>query len=91
MSNTYVIHIELTKAFDQELIDLVPAERQRVVELAAQGLVKAGYLRSDNRGAYLIMQADSEAEIRAALDSLPMHRLMTFDVVPCQPMGLGER
>lgn len=91
MSNTYVIDIALTKPFDQELIDLVPAERQRVQELAAQGLVKAGYLRSDTRGAYLIMQADSEAEVRAALQSLPMHRFMQCAIVPCQSMGIGER
>jgi muconolactone delta-isomerase len=91
MSNSYVITIELTKPFDQELASLVPAERQRVEELAAQGLVKAGYMRSDTRGAFLIMQADSEAAVRAALESLPMHRFMKCEIVPCQSMGIGGR
>jgi muconolactone delta-isomerase len=91
MSNSYIINIALTKAFDPELASLVPAERQRVQELAAAGLVKAGYMRSDLSGAYLIMQAGSEAEVRAALESLPMYRFMTCEIVPCQPMDLGPR
>lgn len=89
MSNSYIINIELTKPFDQELVALVPAERQRVAELAAQGLVTAGYMRSDTRGAYLIMQAASEAEVRAALESLPMYPFMKCEIVPCQSLGIG--
>jgi muconolactone delta-isomerase len=90
MSNSYLINIELTKPFDQELVSLVPAERQRVAELAAQGLVKAGYMRSDTRGAYLIMQAGSEAEVRAALESLPMYRFMRCEIIAVQSLGVGE-
>ncbi len=89
MSNRYVITIELTRPFDDELKSLVPAETQRVEELAAQGLVKAGFLRADLRGAYLIMEAESDAQVHAALESLPMHRYMKLDIVPCRSMGIG--
>jgi muconolactone delta-isomerase len=90
MSNVYVITIELTKPFDDELSALVPAETQRVHELAAAGLIQSGFLRADLQGAYLIMQADSDAKIHAALDSLPMRPFMKLQVVPCRSMGVGE-
>jgi muconolactone delta-isomerase len=91
MSNSYVITIQLTKPFDDELKSLVPAETQRVQELAAQGLVKAGFVRADFGGAYLLMEAESDAQVHAALESLPMHRFMKIDVVRALPMDLGQR
>ena len=45
--------------------------------------------RADFRGAYLIMEAESDAEVHAALESLPMHRYMKLEIVPCRSMGIG--
>ena len=91
MSNSYIVDIAITNPSAPELASLIPAERQRVAELAAQGLVTAGYMRNDAPGVFLIMQADSEAEVRAALESLPMHRFLKYEIIPCRSMGIGAR
>jgi muconolactone delta-isomerase len=35
------------------------------------------------------MEAESDAHVHAALESLPMHPFMKIDVVPCRSMGTG--
>jgi muconolactone delta-isomerase len=90
MSNSYVIITQMTK-FDDEVKSLLPAETQRVQELAAQGLVKACLVRADFGGAYLVMEAESDAQLHAALESLPLHPFMKLEIVPCRPVDLGQR
>lgn len=58
------------------------AELARVNELREVGIIEQLIRRTDNTGAYLIMEAADSAAIRAALDSLPFARssTMTFAV-----------
>jgi muconolactone delta-isomerase len=48
------------------------AETDAVRRLYAQGVVRQIWHRGDTGGACLLLEADSEAEARAALDGLPL-------------------
>jgi muconolactone delta-isomerase len=58
------------------------AEVARVGELRAAGLVEQVIRRVDSSGAYLVMEAEDEAAVSEALDTLPFARsgTMTFSV-----------
>lgn len=55
--------------------ELLEAEGQRVRELYAAGLLRSAWRRKDKPGATLILEAASEAEVRQAIESLPLAKL----------------
>jgi len=61
--------------------ELVAAEGQRVRELYAAGAVRAIWRRKDMPGAAMILEAASEAEARAALESLPLAQKGMLEIV----------
>jgi len=54
--------------------ELGGAEAQRVKELYAAGLLRQIWLRGDKPGAAILWEAANEAEVRAAIDSLPIKK-----------------
>ncbi|KLL95727.1 hypothetical protein NJ76_23215 [Rhodococcus sp. IITR03] len=58
------------------------AELARVNELRAEGIIEQLVRRTDNTGAYLIMEVPDRAALDEALESLPFARsaTMTFAV-----------
>jgi len=61
--------------------ELVAAEGQRVRELYAAGVVRTIWRRQDMPGAAMILEAASEAEARAALESLPLAQKGMLEIV----------
>jgi muconolactone delta-isomerase len=61
--------------------ELVAAEGQRVRELYAAGVVRTIWRRKDMPGAAMILEAASEAEARAALESLPLAQKGMLEIV----------
>ena len=55
--------------------ELIEAEGQRVRELYASGVLRSAWRRKDKPGATLILEASSEAEVRSAIESLPLAKL----------------
>ncbi len=55
--------------------ELLEAEGQRVRELYAAGVLRSAWRRKDKPGATLILEAASEAEVRQAIESLPLAKL----------------
>ena len=72
-----------TEAFPAEAWtpELVAAEGQRVRELYAAGLVRTIWRRKDIPGAAMILEAASEDEARAALESLPLAQRGMLEIV----------
>lgn len=75
--------------------ELIEAEGQRVRELYASGVLRSAWRRKDRAGATLILEAASEAEVREAIESLPLFKLgmIGFSVVTqLEPYpGFGPR
>ena len=75
--------------------DALEAEAERVRALYIDAKVRQIWLRGDVRGACMIMEADSEDEVRALLASLPLFaagKQETVAIVPLLPYrGFGPR
>jgi muconolactone delta-isomerase len=64
-----------TEAFPAEAFsELANAESRRVKELYAAGILRQIWLRGDVPGAVLLWEAASEAEVRTAIESLPIFK-----------------
>jgi muconolactone delta-isomerase len=73
--------------------ELTAREGQRIRELYVSGLLRQIWRRGDIAGSAILWEAASEAEVRAALDSLPIFQAGMLEVlalVPLQPYpGFG--
>jgi muconolactone delta-isomerase len=84
-----------TDAFPPEAFtsELNARETQRVKELYASGILRQLWMRGDTPGASILWEAASAAEVRAALDSLPIFQAGMLEIValiPLQPYpGFG--
>ena len=59
--------------------ELLEAEAQRVRELFAAGIIRNAWRRKDMPGAALILEAATEDEVRAAVESLPLAQLKMIE------------
>jgi muconolactone delta-isomerase len=78
-----------TDAFPPEAFtpELVGREGQRVRELYASGLIRQIWRRGDTPGAAILWEASCEAEVRAALDSLPIFASGMLEIVLLAPLA----
>ena len=78
-----------TDAFPPEAFtpELMARETQRVKELHAAGLLRQIWRRGDTPGAAILWEAASEAEVRAALDSLPINRAGMLEILVVAPLA----
>lgn len=67
--------------------ELGARETQRVKELYASGLLRQIWLRGDLPGAAILWEAGGEAEVRAALDSLPLNQAGMLEILSLLPLG----
>ncbi len=77
-----------TDAFPPEAFtpELIAGEGQRVKELYAAGLLRQLWKRGDLPGAAILWEAASEAEVRAALDSLPIFQAGMLEILALVPL-----
>jgi muconolactone delta-isomerase len=66
--------------------ELGARESQRVRELYAAGLLRQIWKRSDIPGAAILWEASDEAEVRAALASLPIFQAGMLEIVLVAPL-----
>lgn len=60
---------------------LTARETQRVKELYAEGILRQVWRRGDIPGAAILWEAASEAEVRTALDSLPIAQAGMWEII----------
>ncbi len=77
-----------TDAFPPEAFtaELNAREGQRVKELYASGVLRQVWRRGDAAGAAIMWEASSEAEVRGAIDSLPIAQAGMLEVVVLVPL-----
>jgi muconolactone delta-isomerase len=77
-----------TDAFPPEAFtpELNAREGQRVKELYAAGILRQLWMRGDTPGASILWETSSEAEVRAALDSLPIFQAGMLEIVALVPL-----
>lgn len=55
-------------------------------ELYAAGILRQLWLRGDVPGASILWEADSEADVRAAIDSLPIFKAGMLEILALVPL-----
>jgi len=66
--------------------ELVAQESQRIKALYAVGLLRQIWKRSDIPGAAILWEAPGEAEVRAALESLPIFQAGMLEILLVAPL-----
>lgn len=66
--------------------ELLAREGQRIKTLYAGGLLRQVWKRADMPGASILWEAPSEAEVRAALESLPIFQAGMLEIVALVPL-----
>jgi muconolactone delta-isomerase len=86
-----------TDAFPPEAFtpELIEAEGQRFREIYTQGFIRAIWRRQDTPGAALLIEANSEEEVRATLATLPLAQNNMLELVVLTQLlpypGFGPR
>ena len=77
-----------TDAFPPEAFtpELVGGEGARVRELYAAGTLRQLWARADVGGAAILWEAADEAEVRAALESLPLFKAGMLEIIVFVPL-----
>lgn len=77
-----------TDAFPPEAFtaELAGREGQRVKELYTAGVLRQVWRRGDIPGAAILWEAASEAEVRAALHSLPIFQAGMLEILALVPL-----
>jgi muconolactone delta-isomerase len=67
--------------------ELMARESNRVRELYATGILRQVWRRGDIPGAAILWEAASEAEVHAALDSLPIAQAGMLEILALVPLA----
>jgi len=66
--------------------ELAAQETGRVKALYASGLLRQVWKRADTPGAAILWEAASEAEVREAIESLPIYQAGMLEIVAVVPL-----
>jgi muconolactone delta-isomerase len=76
----FMVTVTFNQKPNDELRSLIPAERSRIKELVAQGVMQNGYMAASRSKIWLIMQGESQDVVQAALESLPLYKFMDVEI-----------
>ncbi len=87
---TAVLVIETVKqgVNPQQIMSVIPEEIRATLKLYLDGKIREWYSLGDGRGAVFLVDAESEAEARAIMGSLPLakEQLMNSQYLPVGPL-----
>jgi len=72
----------------QQIVALMPAEIRATVKLYFDGKIRQWYSRGDGRGVILLIDANTEQEARAVMETLPLSKqqLVDDEYIPLGPL-----
>ena len=72
----------------QQIVTLMPAEIRATVKLYFDGKIRQWYSRGDGRGVVVLVEAKTEDEARALMETLPLakEQLMDYEYIPVGPL-----
>ena len=87
---TGVIVIQTAKqgVTPQQVMAVIPAEIRATVKLYLDGKIRQWYSRGDGKGVVFLVDAKSEDEARAIMETLPLakEQLMDHEYIPVGPL-----
>jgi hypothetical protein len=89
-TTTAVLVIETAKqgVTLQQIMAIIPAEIRATVKLYLDGKIREWYSRGDGTGVVFLVEAKTEDEARAVMESLPLAKehLMDQEYIPVGPL-----
>lgn len=76
----WMVTITFKEKPTEEVLAMLPAERARVAELVAQGIIEHRFFAADGAKVWFIFDGDSREAIERVLNTLPMHKYFNFEV-----------
>jgi len=72
----------------QQIMDVIPAEIRATVRLYLDGKIRQWYSRGDGKGVIFLVDAKTEDEARAVMETLPLAKdhLMDHQYIPVGPL-----
>ncbi|HEV2173631.1 MAG TPA: hypothetical protein VGR71_08690 [Nitrospira sp.] len=72
----------------EQVMDVIPAEIRATVTLYLDGKIREWYSWGDGKGVVFLIDAKSEDEARAIVESLPLakEKLMNTQYIPVEPL-----
>ena len=72
----------------QQIVALMPSEIRATVKLYFDGKIRQWYSRGDGKGVIFLVDASTEDEARAFMETLPLakEQLMDYEYVPVGPL-----
>jgi hypothetical protein len=72
----------------QQIMDVIPAEIRATVKLYLDGKIREWYSRGDGKGVIFLVDAKTEDEARAIMETLPLakEQLMDHEYIPVGPL-----
>ena len=72
----------------QQIMAVIPAEIRATAQLYLDGKIRQWYSRGDGKGAVFLVDAKSEDEARAIMETLPLakEQLMDHEYIPVGPL-----
>ena len=72
----------------QQVLAVIPAEIRATVKLYLDGKIRQWYSRGDGKGVVFLVDAKTENEARAVMDTLPLAKepLMEHEYIPVGPL-----
>jgi len=72
----------------QQIMAVMPAEIRATVKLYLDGKIRQWYSRADGKGVIFLLDAKTEDEAHAVMDSLPLakEQLMDHEYIPVGPL-----
>ena len=83
-----VILTPKTGVTPQEIMAVIPAEIRATVKLYLDGKIRQWYSRGDGKGVIFLVDAKTEDEARAIMETLPLakEQLMDHEYIPVGPL-----
>jgi hypothetical protein len=72
----------------QQIMDVIPSEIRATVKLYLDGKIRQWYSRGDGKGVIFLVDAKTEDEARAIMETLPLakEQLMDHQYIPVGPL-----
>uniref|UniRef100_Q021X0 Muconolactone isomerase domain-containing protein n=1 Tax=Solibacter usitatus (strain Ellin6076) TaxID=234267 RepID=Q021X0_SOLUE len=72
----------------QQIMAIMPSEIRETVKLYLDGKIRQWYSRGDGKGVIFLIDAKTQAEARAVMETLPLSKeqLMDYEYIPVGPL-----
>ena len=78
----FMLKLTLNRPISEEILALLPAERQRGKVLAEQGIREAVYVAADRSTTWTVWTCDSQAMLDELIKTLPLYEFWNIESTP---------